>query len=125
MPDIILINSHNGKKTVVDETYPNTTAYIAKSEYDKTYADFNKVSVLAAELTKENDDLHTALTETEERLSDLRHQCMVHEECRRDIEEKYAQAKKRIEELEERLKQTPDNHTAAANEDMNQIPTRE
>lgn len=111
MQDIIYINSHNGKKTVVEETYPNITAYIAKSEYDKMQADY----------IKENDGLHTELIKAEERISDLRHQCIVHEECRRDLEEKYAQAKKRIEELEDRL----GNHTAAANEDMNQIPTRE
>lgn len=71
MEDIIYINDYNGEARVVGADYPNSTAYIAKSEYER--------------LQEENERNQNAA-------SDYRYQCMVHEECRRDIEEKYAQA---------------------------------
>lgn len=78
MEDIIYINDYNGEARVVGADYPNSTAYIAMSEYERLQGAYER-------LQEENERNQKAA-------SDYRYQCMVHEECRRDIEEKYAQA---------------------------------
>lgn len=78
--DIIYVNNHDGEARLVGENYPNSTAYIAMSEYEK--------------LQEENE-------KNQEAASNYKYQCMVHEECRRDLEEKYAQAIREKEKWEQ------------------------
>ena len=85
--DIKYINSHDGNDRVVGPNYPNSKAYVALSEYER--------------LQEENDRLQEENERNQEAASNYKYQCMVHEECRRDLEEKYAQAIREKEKWEQ------------------------
>lgn len=76
MEQVIYVNKKS--KRVVAEGYPNSHPYIDKDEYDKLCNDYDELDKMA---------------------SDLRYQCVVHEECRKDLERKYAEAQREIERL--------------------------
>ena len=85
--DIKYINSHDGNDRVVGPNYPNSKAYVALSEYER--------------LQEENERLQEENERNQEAASNYKYQCMVHEECRRDLEEKYAQAIREKEKWEQ------------------------
>lgn len=85
--DIKYINSHDGNDRVVGPNYPNSKAYVALSEYERLQEEYEK-------LQEENE-------KNQEAASNYKYQCMVHEECRRDLEEKYAQAIREKEKWEQ------------------------
>lgn len=85
--DIKYINSHDGNDRVVGPNYPNSKAYVALSEYER--------------LQEENERLQEENKRNQEAASNYKYQCMVHEECRRDLEEKYAQAIREKEKWEQ------------------------
>ena len=85
--DIKYINSHDGNDRVVGPNYSNSKAYVALSEYERLQEEYER-------LQEENE-------RNQEAASNYKYQCMVHEECRRDLEEKYAQAIREKEKWEQ------------------------
>ena len=92
--DIKYINSHDGNDRVVGPNYSNSKAYVALSEYERLQEEYERLQEEYERLQEENE-------RNQEAASNYKYQCMVHEECRRDLEEKYAQAIREKEKWEQ------------------------